>query len=170
MSDNELLYPSQQCIICTNKIVVANKAIIEPCKHSDMCMICARKWCDKNYNCPFCRIQVTSIHKINATDEEIKEATTRQSNVFIANIQQQISPYPLQTSTIQPYLVNILLNRDWEHPEESLQESIQIYRNNQRLRIQYETENYYTYNNIHMIVLLSLIILFIVFFFVIIIS
>ena len=110
MSQSEI-EQSLQCQICTENIIDTSKAILEPCKHSEICMVCAKKWCDEHNNCPFCRVQVTSVHHLHATEDEIKEATLYQTNILATNIRNEINPYPFHTAiNVHPRVVQILFN------------------------------------------------------------
>ena len=138
--DGSDMESSHACNICTENLIETNKAIIEPCKHSELCMTCAKKWCDEKNNCPFCRIQITCIHHTNATNDEIKEAISHQTRVRTTNRVQENS------TVLQPHIIHMLINHTgWT--ESANNERLEIIRGltmmaneSQRIRIQHISE------------------------------
>ena len=50
-----------ECCICFEKLTRSNKAILNPCLHSDFHETCITQWLSKKNECPFCGNVVCSI-------------------------------------------------------------------------------------------------------------
>ena len=50
-----------ECCICYEKLTKGNKAILNPCLHSDFHETCITQWLSKKNECPFCGNVVCSI-------------------------------------------------------------------------------------------------------------
>ena len=63
-----------QCTLCIEDITDDNNAILEPCKHTDMCITCAKKWCNIHHTCPFCRGTVIYIHSSGVSENSPRQS------------------------------------------------------------------------------------------------